>query len=662
MYLEKIHLKNFRSFESAEIPLQKDITIFVGENNGGKSNAIDAIRLLTQPLGGRRELYCEPTDVRFQSDERVFDLEAHFAGLSVPQQGRFISATADTSLEKAVFGLNYDPARPGTPRPTLWSGALRSTPEQGCHDMVRHVYLPPLRDAKRALASGNPTRIIALLNHFLDGTAAGDVAKSLGRTNSHEILGRIDGAVRKSLNALTMGARLQTASLSFSTDESLIDIARDLRFKLADHGVYPEDLEYSGHGYANLLYMAIIAVELEKVKTADLTLFLVEEPEAHLHPQLQAAVLCFLQEQAELSQTKDQSAQGPAGELQVIVATHSPNLSAWVPNEKLVVFKSIATPVSVAAPVAVSSEAGVAEQLQVPASADRPTVVSKGTAAAKIPDIIHNAKTESRPSPPPSADEVRPQAKVSAALSAPSPLKRRVTRCIPLAQVSMTPEDRRKIDRYLDVTKSSVLFGGRTLLVEGIAEAILIPVIAKHYILKGKPEKYRLFRSAVFVPIDGIDFEPYANLLLATHNGVRITDRLVIITDGDSGATDEDRVAGGVARKTALDTLAKRLGAAETFEAIINTYSLEAEMVASGNDALLRQVYVSKDIHPRSGKKWDDAVALPEPADRAAALRTIFKDVRKGDFAHLLARRIEDGEAFVVPDYIKKAIEALVAE
>jgi putative ATP-dependent endonuclease of OLD family len=207
-----------------------------------------------------------------------------------------------------------------------------------------------------------------------------------------------------------------------------------------------------------------------------------------------------------------------------------------------------------------------------------------------------------------------------------------------------------------------VLFGGRTLLVEGIAEAILIPVIAKHYILKGKPEKYRLFRSAVFVPIDGIDFEPYANLLLATHNGVRITDRLVIITDGDSGATDEDRVAGGVARKTALDTLAKRLGAAETFEAIINTYSLEAEMVASGNDALLRQVYVSKDIHPRSGKKWDDAVALPEPADRAAALRTIFKDVRKGDFAHLLARRIEDGEAFVVPDYIKKAIEALVAE
>lgn len=54
-------------------------------------------------------------------------------------------------------------------RPTLWGGVHQGAPESGSHDMIRHVYLPPLRDAKRAaLASGNPTRIYALLNHFLD--------------------------------------------------------------------------------------------------------------------------------------------------------------------------------------------------------------------------------------------------------------------------------------------------------------------------------------------------------------------------------------------------------------------------------------------------------------------------------------------------------------
>ncbi len=152
------------------------------------------------------------------------------------------------------------------------------------------------------------------------------------------------------MSALTAGVRRQAASLGFASDEKLIDIARDLRFKLADHGIKPEDLRYSGHGYANLLYMATIAVELDKVNDADLTLFLVEEPEAHLHPQLQAAVLSFLDEQAEKSRKPREGRQGPAGELQVIVATHSPNLSAWVESKKLVFFRSfLPTPAEAAA-------------------------------------------------------------------------------------------------------------------------------------------------------------------------------------------------------------------------------------------------------------------------------------------------------------------------
>ena len=193
----------------------------------------------------------------------------------------------------------------------LWGGHLQGTPEPGCHEMVRHVYLPPLRDAKRSLASGNPTRIYALLNHFLDGGDPEALAQALRRSASAEILGQVGGAVEVGLSALTAGVRRQAASLGFANDEKLIDIARDLRFKLADHGIEPEDLRYSGHGYANLLYMATIAVELERVSDADLTLFLVEEPEAHLHPQLQAAVLGFLEEQAEKSRQPRLGHEGP---------------------------------------------------------------------------------------------------------------------------------------------------------------------------------------------------------------------------------------------------------------------------------------------------------------------------------------------------------------
>ena len=45
MYIKKVHIENFRNFTNVDVPLKQYSTI-VGENDVGKSNFLDAIKLL----------------------------------------------------------------------------------------------------------------------------------------------------------------------------------------------------------------------------------------------------------------------------------------------------------------------------------------------------------------------------------------------------------------------------------------------------------------------------------------------------------------------------------------------------------------------------------------------------------------------------------------
>ena len=198
------------------------------------------------------------------------------------------------------------------------------------------------------------------------------------------------------------------------------------------------------------------------------------------------------------------------------------------------------------------------------------------------------------------------------------------------------------------MTRSALLFGSRALLVEGIAEALLLPAIAERHVLRGDVHAWQRFRGAVLVPIDGVDFAPYVEVLLRPSNGSTVADRVVVVTDADPSAPGN--------RKEDLEALATGWGMAAKLSVFTNAVTLEHELFSTGNQALLEGAFLA--LFPRSGPRWTDEVEGAPPNNRAAAFVGLLKamQTRKGDFAQRIADQIEAGEPFQVPAYLDEAI------
>lgn len=219
---------------------------------------------------------------------------------------------------------------------------------------------------------------------------------------------------------------------------------------------------------------------------------------------------------------------------------------------------------------------------------------------------------------------------------------------MPIAEIGLKPKTLDKISRYLDVTRSALLFGNRAILVEGIAEALLLPVLAQKLVLVGDADGWLRFKGAVIVPIEGVDFRPYVDVLLRPHGDARIADRLIVITDADPSVRGN--------RKADLENLAAKHGAQQTLTVLTNQYTLEHEIFSAGNEVFLKGVFLW--LHRNSRGDWEDCIESIPVDDRPDAFLKLLesKRTRKGDLAQAMASRIAAGDPFVVPSYLADAI------
>ncbi len=625
MYLHKLEIEGFKSFGNHfEIEFAEGLNVLVGENGVGKSAVVDAIRLiLHEDEYGRSGI--DDTDFNCQFEKNAqrcesIDISVHFEKLSHEEQVAFLPWT--DLHGNAVLNLRVDGplSKSGRYKRFIWGGASKNSIfEWDLMDTINCIYVPPLRDAEARLREGRGSRLARFIKN-INRSSLKDEAnhplvkkvtqlnKDLAKENEYSISGandRISTQLKKAVGEVFgQGTTIQFAETSFNR---IVESLRLLFFPFLNSNPDTEQyrtLEENSLGYNNLLYLATILAELtteedKKTEPEYLRVLLIEEPEAHLHPQLQTKLLEYLEDQANI-----------AG-IQVIVTTHSPVLAS----------------------------------------------------AASIDSIIHlSGGTNENPT------------------------------AIRLSECGLASNSKAFISRWLDATKSILLFAKGIILVEGIAEALILPELAKRVL-----DKYNADHQDKILPptladagisvinMGGIYFQHFMQLfcnidgneLLSKYKKLPV--RCSGITDNDPPDKDVNKIhinptpANPVKGKNFALELINKVndpdGVCRLYAGQLKTLEYDLAMEADNLGImmqLLSELWPTQDsviatnLRKVSEKDWSKETD-EHKADASRELLTRVEDTKtvgKGIFAQVLAEKLAspDKPKFTVPKYIHDAI------
>lgn len=345
MYLSNIKLWNYRKFgaigeidlakPNLDLNLTKGLNVIIGENDSGKTAIIDAIKLV---LKTHSYDYIRVDDKDFHKAANRFRIELTFEDL-IPEEAKnfteWLGWNGKGSDAKPFLKLNYDVKHHADK--ILPSDVKAGVDEDGylltaeAKEYLKATYLKPLRDAENELIAKRNSRLSQIL--------LGDEAFK-GKEKDNDLI-KIFSGLKEELENYFKG--VDNTGQSKSTEGKLIKDKIDTYIK----GFYSKNNESEfeatstdiksilekltltlkgepnpGLGTLNRLFMAAELLHLTKSNWTGLRMGLVEELEAHLHPQAQMQVIEAFQKQKDI---------------QLILTTHSPNLASKIKLENLII-------------------------------------------------------------------------------------------------------------------------------------------------------------------------------------------------------------------------------------------------------------------------------------------------------------------------------------
>ena len=346
MYLSTLRLWNFRKYcamadgkPGLEIHFQEGVNVLIGENDSGKTAIVDAIRYVLRTQSGEF-IQFEDKDFYQDSDgnrKDEFKIECVFDGINEQDAGLFwewLSWNEDKTKYLLKVWL-YVKRKDNVIMPTFSAGTEGQTDrmDSEARELLKVVYFKPLRDALTDMTHGYKSRLAQILGaHELFKTEKdvhGNIVKHKLETDYEKLKKEIENYFK-----VGGGGESITSDInSFLREHFLLNgDPRNAEVKLTG-GELTEILRLldlimegnkSGLGTLNLLCIAAEMLLFNNQKKG-LKLALVEELEAHLHPQYQLRLIEYIS-----SQEKNE---------QFILSTHSITLASKIKLANMIMLK-----------------------------------------------------------------------------------------------------------------------------------------------------------------------------------------------------------------------------------------------------------------------------------------------------------------------------------
>lgn len=506
MYISELTINSFRSFnQNTTLLFNEGINVIIGQNNAGKTSVLKALDVLFNNSSSKKlnindfnrnvsieDLKNTPPKIYISAKLRESDDEDEYSdqlvtvatwltSINKPYEAtityefflpereideykllmnkinsdninRYWKAIEQNWLKKYVSRMYV-----GNPE---FKNSLQ-TEEMNRFDFQ---FLTAIRDVERDLFKGNNSLLREVIDFFMDYDIKSNntleknekveriqIKKQEFSTESKKLIESLQHRMKAGEEQIlkyvhNTGAGIDKSKPSFDGEILDTELFSALRLIVEKESGIKLPAVSNGLGYNNLIYISLLLSKMQKDASGEylgsnakvFSLLAIEEPEAHLHPSMQYKFLQFLKE------NRDSEVN------QIFITSHSPNITAAVDLEDILVIQKVDDEIKIAYP-------------------------------SKVFDDLN-------------------------------------------------PEDiksRNYVKRFIDVTKADLFFAQNLILVEGIAEQLVIPEFASSM-------GYNLADSHTsIINIGGRYFNHFLKLFDTQRSEFALIKRVACITDLD---------------------------------------------------------------------------------------------------------------------------------